>query len=112
MSTMVKDNGPTSVQWLGTMVLHQYDGWGQWCYISTMVGDNGATSVHIIYSHLLVICANRTLSDEKCSSKSNRSREGGGSSLKLGGNTAGCRGGRGVSNWGVISDSVSCFKCN
>lgn len=38
-------------------------------------------------SHLLVSCAMRTLSDEKCSSRSKRSREGGGSSWKPGGNT-------------------------
>ena len=37
--------------------------------------------------HLLVICATRTLSEEKCSSRSKRSSAGGGSSWKEGGNT-------------------------
>ena len=51
----------------------------------------------------------RTFSDENCSSKSKRSSLGGSSSLNWGGNTAGVRGGRGVSNWGVIRVRGSCF---
>ena len=37
--------------------------------------------------HLFVICASLPFSDENCSSKSNRSRAGGGNSLNCGGNT-------------------------
>lgn len=37
--------------------------------------------------HLLVSCARRTFSDEKVSSRSNRSSMGGGKSLKAGGKT-------------------------
>ena len=40
-----------------------------------------------MHSHLLVICANLDFSDEKLSSKSNKSRAGPGSSRKVGGNT-------------------------
>jgi len=39
------------------------------------------------YLHLLVNCASRAFSDVKCSSRSNRSSFGGGSSRNDGGNT-------------------------
>lgn len=42
--------------------------------------------MHFSFLHLLVICATRTLSDEKCSSRSNKSKAGGGRSRKAGGN--------------------------
>jgi len=52
-------------------------------------------------------------SDANCSSRSNRSSEGGGSSLSVGGNTAACRAGIGVSNCGGIRVRGSCliFSC-
>ena len=62
----------------------------------------------LIFLHLFVICANRTFSVENCSSKSNRSNAGAGNSLNCGGITAGCNGGKGVSNSGVITPSGSC----
>lgn len=40
-----------------------------------------------MYLHLFVCWANLTFSDENCSSRSNRSRQGGGNSLNCGGNT-------------------------
>ena len=40
-----------------------------------------------MHLHLLVICANLDFSDEKLSSKSNKSSAGPGSSRKVGGNT-------------------------
>jgi len=45
-----------------------------------------------------VRCDRRIEGDAKQSSRSNRSTAGGGGSLKDGANTAGCRGGDGVSN--------------
>lgn len=50
----------------------------------------------------------RTWSVAKHSSRSNSSRAGGGGSLMAGGNTAGCKGGRGASNWGWIRVNA-CF---
>ena len=41
----------------------------------------------VISLHLFVICASLPFSDENCSSKSKRSRAGGGNSLNCGGNT-------------------------
>lgn len=49
------------------------------------------------------------LSDANCSSRSYCSRLGGGSSLRVGGNTAACNAGMGVSNWGGISVIGSCL---
>ena len=65
-----------------------------------------------IYLHLFVICASLAFSDENCSSKSNRSRDGAGNSLNCGGNTAGCKGGNGVSKLGVIKVNCSCLQFN
>ncbi len=49
-----------------------------------------------------------TWSVAKHSSRSKSSRAGGGGSLMAGGNTAGCKGGRGASNWGWIRVNA-CF---
>jgi len=43
------------------------------------------------------------------SSKSNKSRLGGGNSLRVGGKTAACNAGIGVSNYGGINVNGSCF---
>lgn len=48
-------------------------------------------------------------SEENYSSKSNSSSPGGGSSFKLGGKTAACRAGIGVSNYGGIKVRGSCL---
>lgn len=68
----------------------------------------------LLDSHLLVCWAILTFSEENCSSRSNRSNFGGSSSRNCGGNTAGCNGGKGVSNWGVIRVRDSCltFSCS
>ena len=50
----------------------------------------------------------RTWSVAKHSSRSKSSRAGGGGSLMAGGNTAGCKGGRGASNWGWMRVNA-CF---
>lgn len=48
-------------------------------------------------------------SDANSSSKSNYSKLGGGSSLKIGGKTAGTNPKSGASNWGTIRVSGSCL---
>jgi len=48
-------------------------------------------------------------SEANSSSRSNYSRFGGGSSLGIGGNTAGTRPNRGVSNYGTIKVKGSCL---
>jgi len=59
--------------------------------------------------HLLVIWAILILSEANYSSRSYKSRLGGGNSLREGGNTAACSAGMGVSNWGGIRVRGSCF---
>lgn len=58
--------------------------------------------------HSLVVIANLTFSEANSESRSKSSRGGGGSSLKIGGNTAGSKPRRGVSNWGGINVSYLC----
>ena len=55
--------------------------------ISPYKHNNSVTSTKHDNLHLFVICANLAFSDENASSRSKRSNEGGGSSLKAGGNT-------------------------
>ncbi len=67
------------------------------------------TLQHFIRSQQHSNCPSiRTWSVAKHSSRSNSSRAGGGGSLMAGGNTAGCNGGKGASNWGWIRVNA-CF---
>lgn len=59
--------------------------------------------------HLFVNYAIFTLSDANYSSRSYKSKLGGGKSFSVGGNTAAYKPGMGVSNWGGMRVSGSCL---
>jgi hypothetical protein len=63
-----------------------------------------SSSEHLFVSYAILI-----RSDANYSSKSNRSKPGGGKSFMQGKNTAACSYGIGVSNWGGIKVNASCL---
>jgi hypothetical protein len=73
--------------------------------VSTFIGKLGHTNSISIIKQLKILY----FSEANCSSKSYKSRPGGGSSLRVGGNTAACKAGIGVSNYGGINVIGSCL---